>query len=278
MFEVARCPAHRSILAWIEDEVGGWPQMPTRFEPNLHLPEFTYDESQLAQECTQLRDELGFVPWRSTEGGALIGMSTHYDPQQPLSDMYVGSFGHPRYQRAGPADYYQLPAKELSQAPRMDYLDSLGFRKVCPAVTLKPAFMRVISGFRVPVVRGTIRVIEGSQAFASREDGVGMHTDANPCKAMRVNLSVQTSDDFGLQYEGHAPLISKSGEHRIVCTDFNHRAWIRKRNKVQRIHFVFDVLPWLAYDASRDAYSLNEFFGRKHPYDMVVERNIWKGR
>lgn len=277
MFEVARCPSHRSILSWIEDEVGGWPQLPTRFDPNLTLPGFAYNQQQLASECAQLRDEVGFVPWRSTEGETLVGMSTHFDPQLPASDMYVGTFGHPRYQRAGPVDYYKLPAKEFPHARRADYLDTLGFRNVCPAVADKPEFMRVISGFSVPVVRGTIRVIDGSKAFPSQDNGAGMHIDADPCKAMRINLSVQTSEDFGLQYEGHAPLLAKSGEHRVVCTDFNHRAWIRQRSSVQRIHFVFDVLPWLRYDVSRDAYSLNECFGRKHPYDMVVDGNIWRG-
>ncbi len=276
MFEVAQCPSHRSILSWIEAEVGGWPQRPRRFEPNLKLPGFSYDPQQLASECAQLGQEIGFVPWRSTAGETLIGLSTHYDPQMPVSNMYVGSFGHPRYLSAGPVDYYKRPAQELPTAHRADYLDVLGFRKVSPAVAAKSEFMRILAGFKVPVVRGTIRVIDGSKAFASQDNGAGMHIDADPCKAMRINLSVQTSDDFGLQYEGHLPLISRSGEHRIVCTDFNHRAWIRQRNSVQRVHVVFDVLPWLGYDAIRDAYFFNAFFGQKHPYDMVTDGDIWE--
>lgn len=275
VFEVARCPAHRSILSWIEEQVGGWPQWPARFDPHLKLPDFSYNQVQLASECDQLREEVGFVPWRSTAGDALVGMSTHYDPQLPVCDRHVGSFGHPRYQSAGPVDYFKLPAKELPQARRADYLDILGFRRVCPAVAAKREFMRVLSGFKVPVVRGTIRVIDGSKAFPSQDNEAGMHVDANPCQAMRINLSVHTSDDFGLQYQGCDPLISSSGEHRIVCTDFKHRAWIGQRSKLERVHFVFDVLPWLDYDASRDAYSLNEFFGQKHPYDMVIDGNIW---
>lgn len=276
MFEVSQCPTHHSILSWIEGQIGGWPQLPKRFEPQLTLPGFSYNQSRLAAQCKELGSEIGFVAWRSTAGGALIGMSTHYDPQLPASEMYVGSFGHPRYQTAGVVDYYKLPARELPQASRADYLDILGFRKLCPAVADKHEFMKLLAGFTVPVVRGTIRVIDGAKAFSTQSNTAGMHVDADPSKAMRINLSVQTSDDFGLQYEGYPPLFTTSGAHRIVCTDFKHRAWVRKQCNFQRIHVVFDVLPWLKYDAGRDAYSLNEFFDMKHPYDMVADGDVWR--
>lgn len=270
MYKVADCPPEKTVFAWIAAQEG-WAQGATRYEPDIQIPGFGYDRDKLLADLSQLAGVVELQPWRSQAPGAVYGMSLHRDPNGPEDEKYCGSFGHPRYKSYSAEDYFKVPMTDLPSARKGDYLDELAFRAMLPEVRALPELSRVLSWFSRPVVRGTLRVILGDRAFPSLADSAGMHTDQPPEMAVRINLTVQSSPNFGLEYEGRSPIFTDQGGYRVVCTDINHRIFVRQPDQTQRIHVVFDVVPWLDYDEQNDAWVPNEFFMKKHPYDMIVD-------
>lgn len=263
-------------MAWIKREIG-WDDAVERIgrqlDLGLRIEGLKVDAPAILQEIDALFRQRPPIYWRSQPPGIMYGLSLSCNPDHPVSDWHAGSFGHPRFLRYSGFDYYKAPEKESASAPRDDYLDSLGFRRLLPEIQGLPVLMGLLESFRMPVVRCTVRVIDGSKAWPSGDDEGGMHCDDSPFEVMRVNVCITGSDDFGLQYSGHPPIVMMPGEHLIVNSDADHRAWVRQRSTVQRVHLVIGLLPWLNYDRTSDAWEVNEYFGKVHPYELV-RRNL----
>lgn len=270
MYKHLDCPPDKTMFGWIA-ESEGMPAFTRRFDPDVRIPGFSYDREALLADINTLKEQVPFIPWRSQAPGAVYGTSLHMDPNGPPHERYCGSFGHPRYRSYTPTDYFKVPMLDMVKAGKGDYLDELAFRQPIPEVAALPELSRVFNWFGRPVVRSTLRIILGDRAYASLPNGGGMHTDAPPQMATRVNLTVNSSPNFGLQYDGQDPLITEPGDYRVVCTDFDHRIFIKQPEPVHRIHVVFDVVPWLDYDPQADAWVPNLFWGKKHPYDMIAD-------
>lgn len=272
----ADCPPEVTRMAWVKRNTG-WDEAVERvgqqFAPNLRIEGLHIDAPAILREIADLFHQRPPIYWQSQPPGAVYGLSLTCNPDTPASDWHAGSFGHPRYQQYSSFDYFKAPEADSASAPRDDYLDSLGFRSLLPEIRGLPALRGLLESFRMPVVRCTVRVIDGNKAWPSRDDGGGMHRDDPPFEVMRVNVCITGSDDFGLQYSGQPPLVLSPGDHLVVNTDVDHRAWVRQRSNIQRVHLVIGLLPWLNYDQTADAWEVNEHFGKTHPYDLV-RRNL----
>lgn len=270
MYKYSDCPANTAVFKWIAEQEG-WGTMSPRFQPSIQIPEFSFDAEKLGEEVQWLTDNCPLTHWRSQAPKAVVGMSLFYDPSGDPSEKYCGSFGHPRYATYSPEDYFKVPMQEIDSAVKGDYLDELCFRKPIEEIDSLPELKRIIEWFGRPVVRATLRIIDGKNTYKTLNDLAGMHKDQPPEMAVRINLCIQATDAYGLQYEGLEPLKYKSGDHKVVNTDFNHRVYVEEPEDSYRIHIILDVLPWLDYDPVEDAWAPNEFWNKKHPYDMILD-------
>lgn len=261
-------------MEWIKREVG-WREPQPQFDPHLQIPGLSFDPQAIHAELMQLLDILPAVSWRSQTPGSLWGLSLSYNPQAPKQEWHQASFGHPRYQALNPTAYFTAPEQERERAVRGDYLDSLSFRRLLPELQALPQLNALLARFRMPLVRCTLRMIDGTLAQPSLSQTGGMHCDDSPCEVLRVNVCITGSADFGLQYQGHAPTFLKPGEHRVINTDVPHRVWIGKRSALQRIHLVLGLAPWLDYDMAHDVWRPNAHWGRTHPFDLVRTGLAW---
>lgn len=265
-------------MAWIKSQTD-WDQYTSkiapRFEPRLNIPDLHIDHCSLYDELQTLLQIYPQTQWRSQLTGALSGLSLSYNPQAPREEWHCGSFGHPRYRQYKHADYFKAPEQDRVNAVYGDYLDSLSFRCLLPEIKALPQLRDLLNSFRMPVVRCTVRCIDGTQAWPSLPDGAGMHQDGPPWEVLRVNICITGSEDFGLQYVGHAPIVMQPGSNLIVNTDYDHRVWVKQRNMVQRLHLIIGLVPWLDYDAQADTWTINENFGI-HPYDLVHHGSLLK--
>jgi len=266
-------------MEWIKSQTD-WEQhvnaLGQQFDPLLTVQGLRFDAELLHREMQDLFRLCPPIHWRSQPPGALYGLSLSYDPQALQHEWPFGSFGHSRYQQHTAADYFKVPEKERRHAPRGDYLDSLGFRKTLTEVEKLPALKALLDSFRMPVVRCTVRVLDGTQVWPTGNDSGGLHRDDSPFEVMRLNLCITSSPDFGLQYAGHAPISLRPGEHCVVNTDVDHRVWVGQRSDVQRMHLVIGLVPWLTYDPQNDAWTPNAHFGNTHPYDLVRQGQIMR--
>ena len=245
----------------------------TRFEPELAV-KYKVDPSSVCSEIYDLYRELGAIAWRSQQSLSLYGISLSFNPSHPKDSWHVQSFGHPRYQHLSRYDYFQAVERDAENRIKDDYLDSLGFRVLIPQLESKKNLKDLFSRFRVPVVRSTARTINGCLVYPSIPGDGGMHRDDSPFEVLRLNFSLTDSNLFGIQYLGCEPQLFCAGEGVVINTDYLHRAYIEDRNNIQRTNLIIGVTPWLSYDAENEVWSLNEHFGKTHPYDLVESGDI----
>lgn len=240
----------------------------SRFEPLATAP-INISNQDLLREVNELYREVGAVSWASQPKLNLYGLSLNHNPDHPIDVWKSGSFGNSRYQSYSTYDYYKAVNADNVNRVKGDYLDSLGFRGLLPDIAGKPHLKALFDSFKVPVVRSTARTLNGSLCFKTQAGDGGLHTDDSPFEVMRINLCLSSSGDFGLQYMDHEPIFSAPGENLVVNTDIPHRAYIKNSNECLRTHLIIGVTPWLSHDKETDTWSLNEYFGKMHPYDMV---------
>jgi hypothetical protein len=278
-FRYKDCPEDKTVYRWIQDNMTDLGASAPIFDPYIQIPELEYDTERVAHEVLDLVQRVPVTHWRSQPPHALFGMSLQYDPYAPPVDTYCGSFGHPRYQEFSKADYYAQPASDLLKglAPRGDYLDIMAFRKFIPELDDMSELKRVFAGFKRPVCRATLRIVDGNMVTDSATNTGGFHVDTDPRLATRINLIVQTNPNFCHQYEGHDPIYFPNG-HNVVNTDLMHRVYSHGPMDFHRVHIVFDVLPWLDYDQLDDAWTPTENWNTKHPYDMIRDGDFYSAR
>jgi hypothetical protein len=242
----------------------------SRFEPLTKAP-INLSADNLLREVNELYREIGAVSWASQPTLNLYGLSLNCNPDHHRDTWKLGSFGNIRYQVHSSYDYYKAVNADNLNRVKGDYLDSLGFRGLLPEVIGKRHLKSLFDSFKVPVVRSTARTLNGSLCFKTLPGDGGLHTDDSPFEVMRINICLSSNGDFGLQYLDHEPTFSMPGENLVINTDVPHRSYIKSNSEYLRTHLIIGVTPWLHYDAQDDTWSLNEYFGKIHPYDMVKQ-------
>lgn len=272
-------PSDRTIvdhLRRVTDWDAAKARVGNRFEPDLQIPGLTFRAGTLADELSDLLIMLGPVSWRSKTDLTVYGLSLSCNPDHPRESWNSGSFGHERYRACRPYEYYKAVERDTQHRVRGDYLDSYGFRCLLPEIAQYRALREILSGFTVPVVRATVRVLNGLICRPNTHGDSGMHQDDSPFEVLRINLCVTNDGSFGYQYRGLSPRYPMPGNHWVVNSDHDHRVVVSKRSNFQRIHLVIGLAPWFDYDPSADAWLPNQWFGNKHPYDMASEGLLFK--
>jgi hypothetical protein len=242
----------------------------SRFDPFLSA-DIQINGQDVLREINELYRELGAVSWASQASLNLYGLSLNYNPDHPPEDWKRGSFGNGRYRSYSVYDYYGAVSADQINRVKGDYLDSLGFRSILPAVSGKSHLKALFDSFKVPVVRSTSRTLNGSLCFKTMTGDGGLHTDDSPFEVLRLNICLSNNGSFGLQYLSQEPIFTEPGGNLVVNTDIPHRAYIKDSCDFLRTNLIVGVAPWLNYDKQTDAWSLNEYFGKMHPYDMVKQ-------
>jgi hypothetical protein len=242
-----------------------------RFEPHLSVPSLKVDAGSIHKEINQLYKEVVAVSWQSQESLNIYGLSLTYNPQHQPIDWKSKSFGNSRYRKFSSYEYYKAVNADTANQIKDDYLDGLGFRKILPQVKAYKNLYSLLSNFKFPIVRCTSRTINGALCYPTQAGDGGLHTDDSPFEILRVNVSITNNGDFGLQYGCAEPIFTKPGDNLVVNTDVRHRAYIRQHNDFLRTNLVIGITPWLDYDQEKDSWSLNKYFGKVHPYDIVKQ-------
>lgn len=239
-----------------------------RKEPLLMLPNHPTD--LLIGGVNQLMDQVPAIQWKSSTQTALsaISLTCRKDSDDPDYDCCGSHY----YKKYCATDYYHAPMNDTSEFVKGGYMDGLQFNSMTPKVMSIPSLAQYFKGFKVPVVRSTVRTIDCGNAPLVTPDG-GFHTDGNPFQYLRINVCLTAVMGAGLQYIGEPPFYMVPGENRVIMSHIPHRAYILDNYPGYRTHAVIDVVPWFSFDG--DTWVPNEFFGVKHPFDMVNDGDIY---
>jgi hypothetical protein len=231
-----------------------------------------FDNDKVLEEVYQLYKEVGAITWQSQNNLNLYGLSLTHNPNHPKELWKMGSFGHLRYKTYNSKDYYGAVMNDNNNHVKDDYLDSLSFNSLLPEVKTKPNLFKLLTSFNFPIIRVTVRTINGILVYPTQITGDGgFHTDDSPFEVLRVNVSLSNNENFGLEYKNKKIIYTRGGDNLVVNTDKLHRAYVKNKCNFQRTNLIIGLATWLNYDKTNNSYSLNNHYGKTHPYDLAQQ-------
>lgn len=245
------------------DNVGGF-----RYEPSLSVPDM--NTSNLLEGYNKLAEKVQPIQWRSTVQDGLRAISLTCDPTSDDKD--YDCCGDTYYTKYSTTRYYTAVEEDENQYFKGGYMDGLRYSELTPKVQSIPELKEFFDGFKVPVVRSTARTIRGGYAKKANFKG-GYHTDGDGFQYLRLNICLTSDKYVGLQYENELPFFMSAGDQYVIMSHVMHRACVLASQSFLRTHFVIDVVPW--FDFNDGVWTPNEFFGKKHPFDMIKDGDIY---
>jgi hypothetical protein len=239
----------------------------------LDLPDGLVDK--LRSSVLDAMSKYGHSGWRRKDGVSPTygGFSLAFNPDhQDNLDPNVSSLGTP--QNASDKFYYNRRARDLPA--KNSYFDSYGFRRRTPA-SRHSELGGFLDALRRPLVRSRVGIIYGERVDPTDESyraNSGWHRDEPIYENLRVNIPLQTDPNFVFEIEGEPPRHLEVGKAYSWDTHIPHRVYCSGPTKLERIHLVLGVAPWFDYDADDDSWQANEFFGREHPFDLLLTGRI----
>jgi hypothetical protein len=277
MFSVGDIPDSETIFSFMRKNTSygracGGVHMRLRDAPKIELDLVDVDVERLKQSVLDIVREYGFSGWRHKDGESKTygGFSLTYNPNhQDGLDPHVSSIGTPKNTRSE----FFWNATGRHEALKHSYFDSYGFRMRTPAS--KTGYLgQFIDSFTRPLVRSRVGIIPGENVDANDktyQEKEGWHRDEPVFENLRVNIPLQTDENFVFQMEGEEPYHLEVGKAYTWDTNKPHRVFARGSTRTMRIHLVLGFSPWFDYDAENDTWAPNGYFGKLHPFDMVAE-------
>jgi hypothetical protein len=236
----------------------------------IDLPDGLVDE--LRASVLDAMSKFGHSGWRRQDGVSPTygGFSLAFNPEHRDNlDPNVSSLGTP--QNASDKFYYNQRARNLPT--KNSYFDTYGFRRRTPA-SQHAELGRFLDQLRRPLVRSRVGIIYGERVDptdGSYRANSGWHRDEPVYENLRVNIPLQTDPNFLFEIEGEPPRHLEVGKAYSWDTHIPHRVYCSGPTKLERIHLVLGVAPWFDYSADDESWHANEFFGRKHPFDLLQD-------
>ena len=162
---------------------------------------------------------------------------------------------------------------------RNTHYDTFGFATRTPASYHK-SLGTFLDSFKCTMVRTALRIIYAEQEGPVGDDkyaGVTWHKDEAMTTNLRINIPIVTHPDYLLEQEGSDPVHIEAGYAYSWDTNTMHRAYAKSRTAPPRIHLMLGFSCWWDFNEETKSWSTNEFAGKKHPVDMLVDGDIING-
>jgi hypothetical protein len=159
------------------------------------------------------------------------------------------------------------------------HFDSYGFANRTPASRHK-SLGTFLDMFDRTMVRTAIRIIYAENEGPVGDDkyaGVTWHKDEPMPVNLRINIPLVTHPDYVLEQEGSPPVNLEAGYAYSWDTEIMHRAYAKTRTAPPRIHLMLGFSCWWDFDETTGIWKTNEFSGKKHPMDMLVDGQVIPG-
>lgn len=160
------------------------------------------------------------------------------------------------------------------------YTDTWGFREWTESSGhgyLKEIRDRII---RTPV-RSRIAQIKGIDDAQTQEraNTYLWHRDESWFYELRINLALDNPENaYGIEIENYGQKPFTPGHWYVWDTYATHRPYVAKPMPgYKRTNYVLAVSPWFDFNKEEQCWEQNEFYGEKHPVDMVIDGDVLKG-
>lgn len=288
MTAVSSVPAHRTVFGWLS-EVYDVPAAEQRVRSpvprggiiDLPLPVPAASLARGVKAATEAFGLHGFCSSDYVESDPdYANQSLTYNPGVPTPPER-STLGSPKLTRQ--QHYYGTKAtvQSIGQV-RGSYYDTYGFCVSTPAAL---RFLPdLLATFKRSPIRSRLSVIRGARA-APAQFAWGWHRDESVFENLRVNIPLTDCDDYALQISCTDEFPAQPGPNiqtyhtevgRMYSWDTHtpHRACALRETTEDRTSIVLGFSPWFDYDAATDEWVPNEFFGKKHPLQMLLDGDV----
>ena len=251
-------------------------------QPNFTFYEFTLEElrlptaDQLLDSVLQTKNEIGIEGWRKNreDSDFYKGFSLTYNPE------FIDQERAINFQTFGAYELDQTFSKSVGLASfsqiKDSYYDTYAFRKISPVIERN--FKSLFSRIALSVARSRVSFLYGAQAF--KENNIKMHKDEFSRQLLRINIPLQTSQEYVLEIDGQdesgasMKMIKhlQKGNAYIWNTRIPHRVYCTSPDPAEkeRIHLVLGLIPWFEYCDANQALKPNAFF-KKDIKKMIAD-------
>lgn len=181
--------------------------------------------------------------------------------------------------------YYATPETLAKVGGAWDsYYDSYGFRFLTQPARIE--LSELTGSLKRSLIRSRISVIRAGRPGPSGFFW-GWHKDESVFENLRINIHVTDSSSHKIQVmqEDRMPASPQDQaikDHRFAAgygyswdTNLPHRACAVGNPDHDRVAIILGVSPWFDLNKETGEWEPNEFFGRKHPLQMLIDGDVF---
>lgn len=154
------------------------------------------------------------------------------------------------------------------------YADTLSFRLRTDA-SKHGKLGEFLDTIGLSLTRGRLSTVNADKFINDAQlNAYGWHYDESIFENLRLNIPVHTDEIFLFQIEGEEPVHLNTGRAYTWDTAIPHRIFATEIANKKRTHLVIGMSPWFRYIPEEDAWETNEYYGVKHPFDIMIEGGV----
>jgi hypothetical protein len=215
-----------------------------------------------------IEKQVGLSPWRNKykNSNHYKGFSLTYNPYffDNTESIYHQTIGTNLITQ----NYSRTVEPEIPKISKDTYYDTYGFRKLPPLVN--EYLGSFISKFSMSLLRSRVAYLNQPIKHKPYQH---CHIDEFPFMLMRINIPLQTSEEFVINIKGDDgfnntyELFEKHlevGKAYIWNTRIPHEVNIKpliNKSNIDRIHLVLGFSPWYSYNSEEDSFSRSKYWG-----------------
>lgn len=231
-----------------------------------------FNIDKLIESANDAVEKFGFNGWQTSNkkepsyGGLSLVCNPDYKENVDPNAQTLGTI------KNQPTEFFYSQVGNFVSL-RNTYFDSYAFRHHSPCVK-ETGLFDFIKGFKRSPIRSRLATINSKFVSDEERKMFGWHRDETVFENLRINIPIITDDTFMFQLEKQSPVHLSVGNAYSWDTNIAHRVFPTTQEPKSRSHLVLGFSPWFDYLENEDAYVSNEFYGKKHPIDMLLEGNV----
>jgi hypothetical protein len=280
-FYVDECPDNTPIFYWIKSQLP-WQsaindvtmtRSPhySKYSKMMNF-EFNFlgDIKGLQDSVTQALEKYGFFGWQTKEYDEEIygGYSITYNPhlQYENTDVHQSTLGT----KVNSCTEFFNGSIQHHENLKNSYFDGNAFNEFTPAAKIgyMGKLLEEINS-NITITRSRLGILKGDEPHETR-----YHMDTDVFELVRLNIPVTGDDSYIFQFEGYEPYPLEVGKAYTWQTKMSHRVMCVKKSPNYRANMVIGLSPWLTYNKEERYWYANEFFGKKHPFDIIIDGHV----
>ena len=276
-FYVDDCPEELDVGSWIKMQLPWEEAVEDVFASSKNASTLNFEFDFLGDNVA-LKDAVdaatlkyGKFGWRTREGDtpSYSGFSLTYNPnlQYQDQDIHQSTLGTKLNSQS---EFYN-GSTQHHKFLKNSYFDGMSFNEFTPAA--KTGYLGELLediNKNITITRSRLGIVSGKYI----NPNVSYHCDSEVFELFRLNIPVYGDDSFIFQFDGLKPYCLEVGKAYTWQTQCPHRVMCVRESPINRANLVIGLSPWLTYNKEEKYWFTNEFFGKKHPFDIMIEGHV----